>query len=141
MNRIPPIKAVMTPFPHSIQIEERLSHAREMMSSHGIRHLPVMDGGALAGVISERDLRHARHTRSEAEEPRVRDVCTLEPYIVELGEPLDAVLLRMASSHADAVLVVKGGRLAGIFTLSDACRSYGKLLRTLFPPGHDDDAA
>lgn len=131
----------MTPFPYSIGLGDPLSQAREMMKQHGIRHLPVMDGTRPAGVISDRDLRHAERAQARTDEPLVRDFCALEPYVVELAEPLDAVLLQMARSHVDAVLVVKDGRLAGIFTISDACRSYGKLLQSLFPAGGDDDAA
>jgi hypothetical protein len=36
--------------------------------------------------------------------------------------------------------VVKEDKLAGIFTMSDACRHFAKLLRSLFPPGGDDAA-
>jgi hypothetical protein len=46
----------------------------------------------------------------------------------------------MAEHCLDSALVVKDGRLAGIFTVSDACRQFGRLLRSLFPPGGDDAA-
>jgi CBS domain-containing protein len=71
----------------------------------------------------------------------VRDICVRETYIVELAEPLDRVLLHMARHHIGSALVVKDRRLAGIFTITDACRAFGELLRTLFPSGGDDQVA
>ena len=60
---------------------------------------------------------------------------------MELSEPLDVVLRRMVQANVESALVVKEGRLVGIFTRTDACRCFGELLRSLFPRGHDDDAA
>jgi len=143
MKGIPPIKAVMTPFPYSIRIDEGLNAARLMMEERRIRHLPVIEGSTLAGVISDRDIKLALTPGiggPDQERLTVGDVCGRAPYIVELSEPLDSVLLRMATDHVDAALVVKEGRLAGIFTLTDVCRAYGRMLRTLFPSGSDDAA-
>jgi CBS domain-containing protein len=72
---------------------------------------------------------------------RVREICLRETYVVELTEPLDRVLLRMSAQHLDSALVVKDGKLVGIFTISDACRAFGELLRTLFPSGGDNRIA
>lgn len=143
MKGIPAIKGVMTPFPYSIGVDERLNAARLMMEERNIRHLPVIDGPRLAGVISDREIELALTPGiggPDQQRLRVGDVCGRKPYIVELSEPLDSVLLRMASDHVDVALVVKEGRLAGIFTLTDVCRSYGRMLRALFPTGSDDAA-
>ena len=133
MREIPPIRAVMTPFPYSVQASDLLGRAREMMAEHDIRHLPVMDGPRLVSVVSERDLRRKGD--------RIQDVCSDEAYIVECSELLDVVLMQMAERHIGSVLVVKEGRLAGIFTVTDACRHYGQFLRTLFPRTDGEDAA
>ena len=144
MKHIPPVKAVMTPFPHCIESEEPLPEARAMMEEHGIRHLPVVEDGALAGVLTDRELRLAT---GPALSPaghgglRVRDVVPRDAYIVELTEPLDVVVLHMARHRIDCALVVKRRRLVGIFTMTDACRCLGGLLRSLFPRGDGDDAA
>ena len=138
MKAIPPMKAVMTPFPYWVDIESPVARARAMMQEHAIRHLPVMEGGNLVSVLGERELQHAAE-RSEAD-LHVRDVCERGPYVVELFEPLDRVLYHMAEHSLDSVLVTKDGKLAGIFTVSDACRHFGKLLRSLFPPGGDSAA-
>jgi len=144
MKRIPPIKAVMTPFPYSVGRDDSLETARSMMTEHGIRHLPVMDGGELASVIGEREIDLAQDARSASSLPGpqlVGDIALRGAYVVELTEPLDIVLSRMADDHLDCAVVVKEGKLVGIFTTTDACRTFGTLLRELFPRGGGDQAA
>jgi CBS domain-containing protein len=138
LKAIPQVKAVMTPFPYWVDIDDALSRALAMMAEHAIHHLPVVEGGRLVSVLSEKDLPGASEDR---EKLRVRDVCHGgEAYVVGLSEPLDRVLFHMAEHGLDSALVVKDGKLAGIFTVSDACQHFGKLLRSLFPPGGDDAA-
>ncbi len=135
MKAIPPVKAVMTPFPYWVDIEVPLGKAREIMEERAISHLPVTRAGRLVSVLSRKDLR-----RADDPEIRVRDVCETGPYVVGLSEPLDRVLMHMAEHRLDSVLVAKDGKLAGIFTVTDACQHFGKLLRSLFPAGGDDVA-
>ena len=143
LKKIPAVKEVMTPFPYSIDARESLDRAKEMMSEHKIHHLPVVDQGAPIGVISHR---HLRRTLDQSEQngeapPLVADVPREEAYVVDLSAPLDRVLLRMAEDRLGAALVVKDDRLAGIFTLSDACRYFAEYLRQRFPSSGGDEAA
>jgi acetoin utilization protein AcuB len=137
MKRIPSIKAMMTPFPHAIESSESVKRASDMMADYNIGHLPVMENGKLVGVVSERQIAKIRKPSAKL----LKEVRTGEAYIVELTEPLDVVLLHMAKAHIDCAVVVKDERLVGIFTRTDACRCFGYMLRSLFPRGHDDDAA
>ena len=143
-DRIPPVQSVMTPFPWFIHIEDPLARAKEVMEQQGIRHLPVTEDGGPVGVVSARDIRlleSAIHDPQRRAALRVRDACVLDAFVVETSEPLDRVLLEMARHHIGSVLVVKGKKLAGIFTVTDACRSYGEFLRAMFPDPPDDEAA
>ena len=142
LKHAPQVMSVMTPFPYSIAIEESVRTARDMMERHAIRHLPVKDQGTLVGVISERDVSLAMGTGvhfPSAQALRVREVYLPQAYVVDVGERLDCVLLHMAQQHIGSALVVKEGRLAGIFTMTDACRLLGQLLRDRFPVSTDDD--
>lgn len=136
MRSIPPVKSVMTPFPHWIDAADPVGRAGAMMSEHGVRHVPVMERGRPVGVLGARDI-----------DERVAglpcgEVCDRNVYIVDRFEPLDRVLAHMADHRYEAALVVREGKLAGIFTITDACRAFGKLLQTLFPRGDgEDDAA
>ena len=46
----------MTQSPETIEASESPGHAASLMIHGGFRHLPVVDGGRLAGIISIRDL-------------------------------------------------------------------------------------
>ncbi len=144
MKEIPPIKAVMTPFPYSVQIEQSIAEARKMMREHDIRHLPVMQREELVGIVSDRDIKLALDPGlglPGEDKLTVRNVCVRDAYVVGVSEPLDAVLMEMARRHIGSALVVKQERLVGIFTVTDACRHFARFLRQLFPRGGGDDAA
>lgn len=141
MRRIPNVKSVMTPFPYSIERERPLEEALQMMRDHDFRHLPVVDGGKLVGVLSERLLgKMAEVDRTFPPETLVRDAPIGEAYAVALDERLDNVVLAMADRHLGSAVVVREGRVVGIFTSTDACRYLGEVLRSDFPVRGDDVA-
>ncbi|MBV8537792.1 MAG: CBS domain-containing protein [Alphaproteobacteria bacterium] len=47
---------VMTANPDTVKSSDAVLHALELMNQHGYRHLPVVDGDQLLGVVSIRDL-------------------------------------------------------------------------------------
>ena len=134
----------MTPFPYSISIDAPINEARAFMHKQNIRHLPVIAGGKLAGVISDRDIKlylGPDLDYPEADTALVRDVYLANPYVVDLNESLDNVLNAMAERHIGSVLVTRDGKLAGLFTATDACRTFAEYLRKRFRPTGGDDAA
>ena len=46
----------MSAGPHTIGREQSLAAAKQLMHKSHVRHLPVLHGGKLVGVLSERDL-------------------------------------------------------------------------------------
>jgi CBS domain-containing protein len=46
----------MTRHPETVEASDATEHAAALMIHGGFRHLPVMEGGAVAGIISIRDL-------------------------------------------------------------------------------------
>ena len=143
MSRIPTIKTVMTPFPFSIDAADDIAEARRRMEEHGIRHLPVLADGEPIGIFSSRDLERAEAAMAVAGDPhaaRVGDVCRFPAYAVGLDEPLDNVLVHMATERVGSALVLRGDKVVGIFTTTDACRLFAAHLRRDFPPDGDDAA-
>lgn len=144
MRHIPAIKSVMTPFPYSVDVNASLFDARQFMAEHNIRHLPVTDNEKLVGLISERDIKAymgVDFDSSREQRAKVSDVKIDSPYIVDLNERLDIILRKLSKEHIDAVLVTRHGKLAGVFTMSDACRSFAEYLRDQFGPTGGNDAA
>lgn len=121
---IPRIGQFMTPLPHTIEFDQPLARAHELMRQHHIRHLPVMQNGKLLGLVSIRDLHLIETLRDvDPDEVPVEDAMAEEPYTVSPDEPLDAVAAIMADHKLGSAVVVEGGRVQGIFTTVDALRA------------------
>lgn len=144
MKRIPQIKSVMTPFPYSVDVGAPLRQAKTFLREKEIRHLPVSEGDKLVGVITDRDIKlmlGPDFAYPSEDELVVRDVMVSDVYAVELTERLDVVLAHMAAHHMGSALVTKNGKLVGIFTATDACRTFSEFLRAQFPPTSGDQVA
>jgi len=141
MKQMPTIKSVMTAFPYWIDENDSLEAAENMMSEHDISHLPVKADGKLVGVIEENDISKAKQQNTEYNIQKVSEVCLFKAYIVGMDEPLDNVVIHMANNHIHTVLINRNDRLAGVFTMSDACRKFAEYLRYQFRPPTGDDVA
>lgn len=129
---MPTIGSVMTVCPHCVDADDSLLLARAQMQRHQVRHLPVTSAGTLIGVLTDRDLKRALDPDlglPPLDELFVRDLFVPDAYIVEAAEPLDDVLAHMSAHHIGSALVTTDGRLAGIFTATDACRAFCAFLR------------
>ena len=51
-----PVSQFMTPAPETIDEEAEIAFALQKMDVGGYRHLPVVDGGRVTGIISIRDI-------------------------------------------------------------------------------------
>src|ERR1700761_5971455 len=51
-----PVSQVMTGKPVTVKPDDRLDSCMAMMATRGFRHLPVLDGGKVVGVISIGDI-------------------------------------------------------------------------------------
>ncbi|PRQ02908.1 inosine 5'-monophosphate dehydrogenase [Enhygromyxa salina] len=139
MRRIPRIKSVMTAFPYSIAPTASLEDAEAMMREHDIRHLPVCDNHLVVGILSEREMRVALSLREQGT-LTVAEVCTKQPLLVDLEQPLDAVATEMAARRVGSAIVLRGDKLSGILTTTDVCRLLAELLRD-DATDEDDDVA
>lgn len=131
MKRNPQVIAFMTPFPHSIDVEAPIAQAREMMREHNFRHLPVMSGGALVGVLTDRDIKlllGPDFGSPREQDLRVRDAYVEQPYVVAASTSVAEVAGTMARKHIGSAIVTKNEKLVGIFTVTDACRALAEVL-------------
>src|SRR5262249_21475810 len=120
----------MTPMPHSIGANQTMAEAHVMMRNHGVRHLPVLDGGRMVGIVSERDLHLAETLKHiDPKAVRVDEAMTLDPYAVGPHALLRKVAEEMAERKHGSAVVQQGGKVVGIFTTVDALRALASLLR------------
>jgi len=141
MSLPPTLKSAMTPFPDAVSPDATVEEAERLMEEHGAHHLPVTVEHRVVGVVTPHDILNARANRRNDAVVRVDDCYVREVYVVDLNEPLEEVLLAMASRRVGSAIVTRQGRLAGVFTAMDACRCFGEYLAENFPHGSDDDAA
>ena len=89
---IPAIQKHMTTSPHSIGIDQPLSRAHAFMREHKIRHLPVLSGGKLVGMLTDRDLHLVESLEGvDPEKVLVEDAMSSTVYSVTPEMPLDDV--------------------------------------------------
>jgi acetoin utilization protein AcuB len=120
----------MTVGPHVVSIRQTIAQAHQLMREKGVRHLPVMDGAQLVGVVSQRDLYLLETLKGvdPATEP-VEEAMTSEPYAVRPETPLEEVAQAMADGKYGSAVVVDKGSVIGVFTTVDALRALASLLR------------
>ena len=128
---IPPVSKFMTTTPVSIQSGATLADAQSMMKKHEIRHLPVIDGDKLLGIITDRDINFIE-SFPDVDPRQVIVGRTMKgaPYSVAPETPLDEVALTMAEQRYGSAVIVQNGHVVGIFTTVDACRCLSELLET-----------
>lgn len=137
MKRNPQVLAFMTPFPYSVEVDAPLWEAHKLMREHHFRHLPVTSGGALVGVLTDRDLNLVLGPDFGSPSERelsVRDAYVEKLCVVPASTPVAAVARTMAEHRIGSAIVTKNGKLVGIFTVTDACRALAEVLE-----GHGDD--
>lgn len=126
---MPSVDRYMTREPYSVASTDTLYRARQMLVRHGIRHLPVVDGRKLVGVLSDRDIDLvAAIPGMDLNHVEVARVMT-SPLGVWAHMPLDEVSELMARNKADCVVVRGGHGVEGIFTAIDAMQALSDLLR------------
>ena len=114
----------------TLERNDKLAAAEDLMRLGRIRHLPVLDeDGGLAGIVSQRDLFHSgliralgygAHAQHRAlatvavKEAMNTDVITTTP-----ETPLRDAARTMFERKIGCLVVVDGGRIAGILAESD----------------------
>ncbi|MDD0851959.1 CBS domain-containing protein [Halobacteriovorax sp. GB3] len=117
------IEQVMTEAPLSVASGQSLSFALEKMKEHNVRHLPVMEGGKLTGMLSERDIRFIEsYEKIDLKDLKVDDAYTDDPYTVIKEALVKDVCKDMAEKKLSSAMVVQNGQLIGIFTWIDALK-------------------
>jgi len=130
MNSELRVRDVMSPSPHTIGVQLSLADAGKLMKKHKIRHLPVLEGGTLVGVLSDRDVQVISSiSQLDPSCILVEDAMSQAPYTV-LG---DALVYEVAQVMADrklgsAVVLDAHEKVIGVFTTTDGMRVLSEVL-------------
>jgi len=125
----PTVRQYMTHNPHTIGREQTLEVAHRVMREHRVRHLPVLEGGKLVGLVSQRDL-HLIETLRDVDPAAttVEEAMTMDVYVAAPSTPLADAVLVMAENKYGSVVVVDRAKIVGVFTTIDDLNALTQLL-------------
>ena len=130
MKAMPRVDKFMTTSPHTIGLDQPLTQAHAMMHKHKIRHLPVLNGGQLVGVLTDRDLHLVETLRDvDPDKVTVEDAMTPSPYSVTPHAALDEVAAEMAEHKYGCAVVIDNTHVVGVLTTVDLARVLTDVLR------------
>jgi CBS domain-containing protein len=117
----------------TISVSERLSTVEDIMTLGHVRHMPVVRGGKLVGVVSERDLLRAslsvlsEHRGAERRAflhvVEIARVMSAPPIVIGPDATIDEAALVMAEKKIGCLPVVDGDHLLGMVTETDVLRA------------------
>ncbi len=117
--------------------EDPLARAWEIMQGRRIRHLPVVMGEKLVGIVTDRDVRTALPSPLQREGPTaakvlsttsVAQVMTRDVIAAIPEMPMEDAAEIMLGRRIGALPVVHRGVLVGIVTVTDVLRAFAETL-------------
>lgn len=131
------MRDLMTREVFTLGAEATAADALAVCEEHRIRHIPILDGSRLVGIVSDRDLRDASPALQEPGAPSqievlkqlpVGDVMTRDPVTVHPQDLVGFAAQEMYERKIDALPVVSedpgsGQELLGIVTSTDVMRA------------------
>jgi acetoin utilization protein AcuB len=131
---------VMTPNPVTVAPQATLAEVWDLMRDANIRHVPVVEDGALVGILSDRDLGSldvARLLTTEGADALKRelstpvvDIMSADVIFVQAETDLGEVIDLMLESKVGAIPVVRPEtrEVAGIVSYIDVLRAVRDLI-------------
>jgi CBS domain-containing protein len=114
------VRDVMTPDPRSVAPDTTLQEAARLMREADTGLLPVLEGDAIRGVITDRDM--VLRAAAEGLDPasgRVADAMTTDVDCVHPDTDMIEAIRHMEGRRIRRLLVCEGGRLVGVLSLGD----------------------
>jgi acetoin utilization protein AcuB len=124
------VQKYMTASPYTIDAAQSMSDAHSLLYQQRVRHLPVLRGAQLVGMLYERDFALIAALGSvDLARIKVEDAMSVSVYKVSPETPLERVAHEMAEQRLDSVVVVHNGTVAGILTTVDVCSALAESLK------------
>jgi CBS domain-containing protein len=101
-----PIGSVMTRDPMCISVDSELNDAQLKMMSEGIRHLPVVDGDALVGMISQTDILRANNIEPISLIHAINRAESVEA-LSDVADEIPALIVKLVARDTRAIEIGK----------------------------------
>ncbi len=129
MKKDEPISSIMTRELITLTLKDSLYSAEKRMKVNHIRHMPVVDGDQLIGLVSLSDLQRVRIIDAYSKEGTedtplynmlsIRDLMIKNPLTASPKTTILEVSKLLASKEFHSLPVVEDGKLVGIITTTD----------------------
>jgi acetoin utilization protein AcuB len=123
------VSDLMTSIPNTVTPQTTIRQVIELMKAQSCRQLPVLEGGRLVGIITDRDVRlvmnsplvlHGRWQDEEILQSVTAETCmTPDPMTVSSDTPAYQAATMLSVYKFGALPVVDNGALVGIITVTD----------------------
>jgi acetoin utilization protein AcuB len=125
----------MTPNPVTITSTMTVLEATNLMKSHKFRRLPVVDGGKLVGIVTDRDLREVSASPATTLSVHelnyllaklvVKDIMKANVFTIGVDATIEEAALVMYNKKIGGLIVVNDiGAVAGIITETDIFKCF-----------------
>lgn len=128
------VQDVMQTEIHTVTLDTTLPEALRLTAQRGVRHLPVLDGDRLVGILSDRDLKRAMASSASSlaaheltyllDQLRVGEVMTRTVITIGRMFPIEEAARLMVQEKIGALPVTEGERLIGLVTETDVLRLF-----------------
>lgn len=144
------VRDFMTSPAASIEVDSRLLDAALAMRRSGFRHLPIVRGQKLVGIITDRDInRYApsllgnisqEEYNAIFENTPLERVMTKDPLSTTPDTPIGKVVAQLHNRKLGCLPVVEDDKLVGIITVTDLLRLLHRLLTgsDTVEPSHEE---
>ncbi len=124
--------------PVTVSPDDSFRHAMTLIRQRGIRHLPVVEGERLVGIVTDRDIRQASPSPATGlevhelhyllEQVRVQEIMTTKVVTVTPETLIEEAARLMLQHRIGGLPVVQEGRLVGIITETDILQAFVDLM-------------
>jgi len=117
------VSAWMSSPVHTVLPQTTAAEAVTLLRRHVIRHLPVMEGDRVVGVVTDRDLRGAESGK------RVDAIMSHPVVVVSPRTAMEKAARLLFDRRIGCLPVIEEGRLVGILTQTDAVAALVNMMR------------
>ena len=130
----------MTSDPKTVEADDFVATAVTLVLENRIRHLPVVRGESLVGIVSDRDLKRAMPSvvagataeeyQAFMDETLIEQVMTASPITCTPDTDLVDLMCEFCQHKVGGIPVVEGERVVGIVTQTDMMQAFLKVLES-----------
>lgn len=119
----------MTKKPITVSPDDGLSEAIGILKEKGFKHLPVVKGGRLIGIISDRDIKDFMPSRATSldiyelhyllQKVKVKEIMKTKITVTTPDTPIEEASMVMSDCCISCLPVIDNDKLVGIITVRD----------------------